>query len=369
MRTERPARWRLLVVLQLFVFTCVLAQEGGKEQTIVPMKGGFFVAFTTKAPGANGWSTTSAEALFESNTIRRVFVDSGGSLYFGYALVVEPLAAAGQFRVSVRPLSPEDETELRARKTFQGLRIHPSYSPEGLSRSAAPQVIADGDAFALDVLVNPRTGEKITDYVAVSSDEATLREATTAAAGGGEPRDFTLADVELKVSNYQLLVNGELVAAAKRAGAVSGPVIWFHLEGRGRFIFSPMPHAGYDFRKIGTIERNRMKFTLGGERYEWVSDAPVIGAGGNWNLYVLHDPGYVPDSFFLGVRGAARAEKRDSPSRLKEIEDSLRLPQDARPAGFGRPPGPRKADEPEKAPPLRLIIGASSRVENLLPKN
>ena len=230
MRIERPARRCLLVVLQLLVFTCVLAQEGGREQTIVPMKGGFFVAFTTGAPGANGWSTTSAEALFESNTIRRVFVDSGGSLYFGYALVVEPLAGSRQFRVSVRPLSPEDETELRARKTFQGLRIHPSYSPEGLSRSAAPQVIADGDAFALDVLVNPRTGEKITDHVAVSSDEATLLEATTAAAGGGgEPRDFTLADVELKVSNYQLLVNGELVAAANRAGAVSGPVIWFHL--------------------------------------------------------------------------------------------------------------------------------------------
>ena len=257
MRTERLARLRLLVVLQLCVFTCVLAQEGSKEQTIVPMKGGFFVAFRTAAPGTNGWSTTSAEALFESNTIRRVFVDNGGSLYFGYALVVEPLVATKQFKVSVRPLSPEDEAELRARKTFQGLRIHPSYSPEGLSRSVAPQTIADGDAFALDVLVNPRTGEKITDFVAVSSDESTLKEATTAVEDN-EPRDFTLADVELKVSNYRLLVNGELVAAAKRTGAVSGPIIWFHLEGRGRFIFSLMPHAGYDFRKIGTIERNRM---------------------------------------------------------------------------------------------------------------
>jgi GWxTD domain-containing protein len=371
MRIKELNRCCLTIILLLAAFTCALAQESKKEQTIVPMKGDFFVAFTT-VPGADsrsavGWSRTSAEAYFESNTIRRVFIDSGGSLYFGYALVVEPLPSGKQFRVSVRPLSAEDERELRARESFQTRQIHPNYNSAALSRSSAPQTIADGDTFALDVLVNPKTGEKVTDYVTVSVSEARLRETSTVDAA---PRDFTLEDVMLKMINYQLFINGELVAGGKRSGAASGPVIWFHLQERGRFIFSLTPHEGYDFQKLGTIERNRMKFTLNNEQYEWVSDVPVVDTGGPWNLYVLYDPNYVPDSFFLGVHGPTKGENATASSGLKEIERNLRRPKSAGAVGFGRAPDSRKQeDEQGKAPGARLIIGAAGRVENLLPAN
>ncbi|MBA2734732.1 MAG: hypothetical protein H0U54_17865, partial [Acidobacteria bacterium] len=324
MRTKELIRCCLTSVLLLAASLSVPAQEGRKGQTIVPMRGDFYVAFTTvpgvDAKGESGWSMTSAEAYFESNTIRRVFIDSGGSLYFGYALVVEPLASGKQFRVSIRPLSAEDEQELRARKSFQTRQIHPNYNSAALSRSSAPQTIADGDTFALDVLVNPKTGDKITDYVTVSASEARLRETSTVDA---PPRDFTLEDVMMKMINYQLFINGELAAGGKRSGAAAGPVIWFHLQERGRFIFSLKPHEGYDFQKLGTIERNRMKFTLNNEQYEWVSDVPIVEAGGPWNLYVLYDPNYVPDSFFLGVNGGTKGENRSSSSSMKEVERKL----------------------------------------------
>ncbi len=371
MRIKGLNRCGLTIILLLAAFACAAAQESKKEQTIVPMKGDFFVAFTT-VPGADsksadGWSMTSAEAYFESNTIRRVFVDSGGLLYFGYALVVEPLPSGKQFRVSVRPLSAEDERELRARKSFQTRQMHPNYNSAVLSRSSAPQTIADGDTFALDVLVNPKTGDKVTDYVTVSVNEARLREPSTV---DSAPRDFTLEDVMMKMINYQLYINGELVAGGKRSGAAAGPVIWFHLQERGRFIFSLTPHEGYDFQKLGTIERNRMKFTLNNELYEWVSDVPVVDTGGPWNLYVLYDPNYVPDSFFLGVHGPVKGETAASSSSLNEIERNLRRPKSAGAIGFGRVPESRKQEgEPDKAPGARLIIGAASRVENLLPAN
>jgi GWxTD domain-containing protein len=371
MRIKGINRCCLTIVLLLAAFTCAVAQESKKEQTIVPMKGDYFVAFTTvpvaDSKSADGWSMTFAEAYFQSNTIRRVFIDSGGSLYFGYALVVEPLPSGKQFRVSVRPLSVEDEQELRARKSFQTRQLHPNYNSAALSRSSAPQTIADGDTFALDVLVNPKTGDKVTDYVTVSVSEARLRETSTVVESA--PRDFTLEDVMMKMINYQLFINGELVAGGKRSGAASGPVIWFHLQERGRFIFSLTPHAGYDFQKLGTIERNRMKFTLNNELYEWVSDVPVVDTGGPWNLYVLYDPNYVPDSFFLGVNGAAKGENRTASSRLNEVERNLRLHKSAVAAGFGKSPDSQKQDEPDKSPGARLIIGAASRVENLLPVN
>jgi GWxTD domain-containing protein len=369
MRTKELIRCCLTSVLLLAASLSVPAQEGRKGQTIVPMKGDFYVAFTTvpgvDEKGENGWSMTSAEAYFESNTIRRVFIDSGGSLYFGYALVVEPLASGKQFRVSIRPLSAEDEQELRARKSFQTRQIHPNYNSAALSRSSAPQTIADGDTFALDVLVNPKTGDKITDYVTVSTSKARLTETSTVESA---PRDFTLEDVMMKMINYQLFINGELAAGGKRSGATAGPVIWFHLQERGRFIFSLRPQEGYDFQKLGTIERNRMKFTLNNERYEWVSDVPIVDAGGPWNLYVLYDPNYVPESFFLGVNGAAKTEARSS-SRFDELITAYPTRKRAKARSFEKSPDPPKADEPDKAPGARLIIGAAGRVENLLPIN
>jgi hypothetical protein len=334
------------------------------------MKDGYYAAFSTtpdaNSANTNGWSSGFTEAYFKSNTIRRVFVDSGGTLFFGYALGIEPIISSKQFKVSVRPLSPEDEQELHARKSFSTRRIHPNYNVAGLSRSSVPQIINDGDTFALDVLVNPQTGDKLTDIVTVSSDRARLQEAPASE----NPRDFTLGDVAMKMINYQLLINGELVAGGKRSGACAGPLIWFHLPERGgRFIFSLMPHAGYDFKKIGTIENNRIKFTLNGATYEWISNTPVLGNGGNWNLYVLYDPGYVPDPFLLGVNGAAKPLKRESTSRLSEVERNMRRTRTPGATGFEKPTVSRREPDERESSGARLIIGASDSIENLLPKN
>lgn len=355
----------LTAALLLIVTAGINAEGNGAAKLIVSMKAGYYVSFSTPEPNSaksSSWSDSFAEASLETNTIRRVFVDEDGSSYFGYVLVVEPIASSKQFRVSVRGLGPEDEQELRARKPFQSRRLHPNYNPAAIARSSAPQIIEDGDTFALDVLVNPQTGDKITDIVTISASMQSLEQAPVSEA----PRDFTLADVEMKMTNYRLLINGELVAGGKQSGACAGPLIWFHMPGSGgRFIFSVMPHPGYDFKKIGVIENNKLKFTLNGEEYEWISNAPVVGQGGIWNLYVLYDPAYVPDPFFLGVTNTAKAEARDSPSSLNSLERSARQAKASKSSGFENSSVSRKE---ETQSPARLIIGASDRPENLLPK-
>ncbi|HEX8845176.1 MAG TPA: hypothetical protein VF791_11060 [Pyrinomonadaceae bacterium] len=376
MKTKKAAHLVLTIILSLFSCIAAMAQEGGSGKIIVSIKDDYYVAFsptpTTKSTSAPGWSFTFAEVYFESHTIRRVFVDGSGTQYFGYVISVEPVDSTRQFRISVRPLSPEDENELRARKSFQTRKLHPNYNAAGLARFSAPQIINDGDTFALDVLVNPQTGDRITDIVTISAEIEPLSKAPVS----DPPRDFTLEDVEMKMINYRLLVNGQLVAGGKQSGACAGPIIWFHLpEKPGRFIFSLMPHPGYDFKQVGTVERNKIKFTLDGEQFEWVSNTPVVSAAGNWNLYVLYDKAYVPDPFLLGVNGAAKGENR-SPSKLSEVEAALRkiettYPSSRRAAatGFGKPSNSRKEDEADKSPGARLVIGAADRVENLLPKN
>ena len=37
---------------------------------------------------------------------------------------------------------------------------------------------------------------------------------------------------------------------------------------------------------------DKMTFTVDGDRFEWVSTKPVIGDGGKWDLWVLHEPDY-----------------------------------------------------------------------------
>jgi hypothetical protein len=373
----------------LLLFGCasavgVRAQEGKKQQLVIPMKGGYFVAFTTEANPSNARSLSSsfAEAYFKSQTIRRVFVDSGSDFFFGYDLVIEPVADAKQFRVLVRPLGAEDEKELRARASFKTRRMHPDYNVAGLSRASAPQLIEDGDAFALDVLVNPQTGSKIVDVVQVSFDQTKLREAPMSVS---PPRDYTLADVELNISNYRLLVNGELVAGAKRTGGCAGPLVWFHLPGKGRFIFSLTPHEGYDFRKVATIEHNKITFNWDGSQYEWFSSSPIIGSGGNWNLWVTRDADYIPEFYDSSSPKTTpttakivplRAEGKDGPTT--KSAPNLTFDEEA---GRGntksrkqvlveREPALSSAAAASQTPRrIRIVIGAADRIENLLPKN
>jgi hypothetical protein len=368
----------LLLLLVCASSARVEAQEG-KKQLVIPMKGGYFVAFTTDADPSNARSLSSsfAEASFRSQTIRRVFVDSGSDFFFGYDLLVEPLADAKQFRISVRPLGAEDETELRTRAAFKTRRIHPDYNATGLSRASSPQVIEDGDAFALDVLVNPQTGGKIVDVVQVSFDQSKLREAPVRE---GPPRDYTLADVELNISNYKLLVNGEMVAGARRTGGCAGPIVWFHLPGKGRFIISLMPHPGYDFRKVASVEHNKISFTWDGTRYEWFSSSPIIGSGGNWNLWVMQDADYIPefyDPLKPQATSAASApplpDVKSAPAapKLTFDTDAQRSAKSRKSVIIEQEPPPIRSATPANQPSrrVRIVIGAADRIENILPKN
>jgi hypothetical protein len=358
----------------LCALVSVQAQEGKKQQLVIPMKGGYFVAFTTAADSSNSRALSSsfAEAHFQTQTIRRVFVDSGSEFYFGYDLVIEPVADAKRFRVTVRPLNAEDEADLRSRSLFKSRRIHPDYNAAGLSRSSSPQIIEDGDTFALDVLVNPQTGGKIVDVVQVSFDQSKLREAPVSES---PPRDYTLADVELNISNYKLLVNGQIVAGARRTGGCAGPIVWFHLPGKGRFIFSLTPHDGYEFRKTATIEHNKISFDWDGTHYEWFSSSPIVGNGGNWNLWVMLDAGYISElddqtQTQTVASSAPRVEVKAAPPPNLNFE-----------AGVGRNDKSRQQLMIEREPSVssgtanlspkrvRIVIGAADRIENILPKN
>jgi hypothetical protein len=151
------------------------------------------------------------------------------------------------------------------------------------------------------VLVNPQTGVKIVDLIRISSEAKVMKNAIELQPLNSAKELKPLPDLspetfELSVKNFRLLINEQTVLGAENPvrGGVSGPIIWFYLPERGRFIFSITPYEGYDFQKIGFVQGNKIAFQIAGDRYEWISTTPVFSGGGN--LWVLHDPNYSPQN-------------------------------------------------------------------------
>ena len=345
------------------------------EQFVIPLHGEGFIAFRVEAAPAAGApkvparleeiqaSLTPQTLLADDHVVHRVLVDAEGGFVFGYDLVVEPVAATKQFKISLKPMSAEFEEQLRSRRS----RAATGRAGQNLSTLPRPtdaQLVDDGDAFALDLLVNPETGVKIVDVVKVSFDRARLWSAPPRSL---PLRDFTLGNVELAVRDHKLTINGELVGGGrgKPARGFAGALLWFFVPERGRFIFSLMPHEGYDFQKVGRIENNQISFTLGGDAYEWTSSAPIVGtSGGNWNLWVLHDAGYVSDfdsqeqiaEELEGAEGGAA-----SPEWLRAQVERIRR---ERRAEFETRDDKRR----RAVRRARVLVGGADRIENLLPK-
>ncbi|MGH9969998.1 MAG: hypothetical protein ACREBG_19690 [Pyrinomonadaceae bacterium] len=360
-------RSRFLAVT--FALLCVpvlaTAQEVTDRQLVVPLADGGFVAFrseTAKAGTKDIFADIQepqgefrSQALADDNhVVHRVLADTAGKYLFGYDLVVTPNPGLKIFKIAVKPLDSQFESRLRVRSSDAS-----DSKIATLPRATAPQVLEDGDAFTLDLLINLRTGMKIVDVVRVSFDRSRLWDINPAKM----PRDFTLDAVELAVKEYKLRINGNAVAAGKPDSNFVGALIWFYVEGHGRFIFSLFPREGYQFQKIGTIADNKIEFTLKGERYEWLSSSPILRNGGTWNLWVLHDPKYLP----LGSKPAARSEMNkldELDASIKAAEQKIRRPGSPKSSTFRK----TEADSGQGPKRLRVIVGGADRIENLWPK-
>lgn len=213
-----------------------------------------------------------------ANAVHRFLVDPQRAVYFGYDVETEPLPQTRQVRLTFRPLSMarEDVEKLNRGKTLTETLI-PTYPGA---------VVLDEDGLVvLEVLKNPKTGQKVVDRIRASVHQLPpIRDAFSR-----ERRDFRLDDVELRLSKPVLRINGAVAASSDNPG-VSGPILWIHVPGRGRFLFSLVPRAAYNFRRLGMIEQDRLSFKIGEEEYELNSSEPIlVSSGGKWNLYVLHE--------------------------------------------------------------------------------
>jgi hypothetical protein len=251
----------------------------------------------------------------DDGVIHRVMLDGERRLYFGYRAAVEPLPETSSYRVTVMPLvlTPALARSILGddHATWTPLQGPSTGSVHWDSRttrapasgSIGPRTvtteIGTGEVLSLTLLTNPATGQQIIDYVSVQEpsrpfrgfDIVAPREFSFAA---GTPRDFGVADAELRISQPRLSINGRLQeSTADLTGSEAGTIVWIYVPGRGRFFLSLAPHEELGFRRLGEVRGSALTFTAGGETFMLVSGSRIAG-GAPFNLYVRHEPDWVP---------------------------------------------------------------------------
>lgn len=214
----------------------------------------------------------------------RFYVDRAAQTYWGYDVEVEPLGGTGSALLRFKPLSlradelPKDyhaaPSPIHIGNLVEYRELAPPEFPNGAFRS--------GQVIGVDVLKNSATGQKVVDYIEVEFEPAYV-------VSKSEPRDFDVSDVLLHVFVPSLRLNGRDVPAAATVAdrSLHSRMIWLSLPGRGRFLLSLSPRAGYVFQKAGLVSGAELSFSWSGTRYDLVSKKQITETSGNWNLYAL----------------------------------------------------------------------------------
>ncbi len=283
-----------------FTFAVLAASAINAQSQTVNMPEGFSIVFEKKItpePLENAEQKIRTINVLSSilgvNTVHRIFADRENKVHFGYDIEVKKNSE--KYIVTFKALSVNlFVTDSEAKKL-------PKY-PE-------PLEIGEGDTISINLLENPKTKVKIVDFIKliltdpnlpenkanriVISDIAINQIFTTriVTSKDSKPKDLATDDLRMQSFNTKLALNGTQVFADKSA---IGSNIYFYLKGKGRFILSPFPRAGFDFQKIGIIDDNKISFTMNGDNYEISSATPIMCFGGKWNLWVLYEPNYRP---------------------------------------------------------------------------
>ena len=204
--------------------------------------------------------------------IHRSITDNTHKREFGYDVTLDPAADGKTARIRIERSGAKEHNEAG----WKLLEL-PKYP-------VIPNVRV-GDTVALDLLVNPATGEKIVDYITLRRrGELNLQR---------EPRDFQLSDVEMNLDSPQVFVGGSPLSGMNGT-RVSGFVVWLYVAGHGRYILSLVPNEKLGFHKNGVVSENVLLFHDGATEFRVECQRRIAPTSGPFNLYLVHEGEWWP---------------------------------------------------------------------------
>jgi hypothetical protein len=240
-----------------------------QASSTVSLSNGVEVRIVADFGRPTGQQTLTVEmARASGESFYRIFKDQNNLAVFAYELAVSRSASGSEFYFTAKPAM----TEFAARfPNADAGKPVPSLSSEHQLK------LRSGDGDELGLFEIPGMGLSVTDrvYVTVNPEGA---------ADSVGPFRFT----DLKVS-----INGARALGPARS-SISGRYAMFYIPGRGGYFFSTDPPLGRAFVKSGSIDGNRMQFTVENNNYECTSAKPILPNSESAEVWVYHDPAYKP---------------------------------------------------------------------------
>src|SRR5258708_1843117 len=251
----------------------------GQESKLSVTWDGIEVRFVTRVepPGENARKELPGLVITEADRVHHIITDSAHKRYFGYDLRLEPRGDGNSAQLRIEPFN---FSHARADE----FPIGPGWTLMAPPKYPVIPTLKTGDTVALDLLVNPATGQKIVDYLTLR------RSGFESASSSGGAHDFSLADVELNLDRPRVRVNGKLAeATANYQAGVSGAVVWLYVAGHGRFVVSLFPNGKLGFQKNGVTAADTLTFREGSTEYRVQCGSAVAPGSGPYNVYGSHE--------------------------------------------------------------------------------
>lgn len=231
----------------------------------------------------------------------RIFIDPSNSSYCGYDVIVE--VTNSRAHVAAIHLVPLKLTADQVREALtRFMEGHPGRSggltQEVLARlqlvripRVSSETFSSEETLALNVMDNPVTGQRVTDYIKISwNPEPWMLD--TGDVVSPPRRDLKVTDVNFHVvGGMDLWVNDHPVKRAIVAdNTFDSNLLEIYIAGYGRFFLSLDPRSKYGFDKLGEIRGRVISFVRGDDHFELRTRGDFVSSFGVWNLYVLAKP-------------------------------------------------------------------------------
>lgn len=291
-----------LLITVLFFSICISAQYSSGRILPNGLNVIFYAEHTVNDKKVN--QAQPDKRYFETtnvNTISRTYLDLHNSRFYGYDVEIEKTNEPEKYKVTLKTLSENVQKNIKSQYS-----PYPNLEYKPIITSPISKIVGDGDTITINVSEVPESKEKFIEYIKVTKDYKPFGNYFPEK-NDSPAKDYSLEDVELKLSNFDVYLNGRK-RITKIGGGVSGSLVWVNFPDgidKGRFIFSVIPRPGYDFQKVGTLKDYTIEFNFNGVNYQLVSSIPIISTQKAWNLWILYDPNYKSEHFNQFEIGAA----------------------------------------------------------------
>jgi hypothetical protein len=295
-----PGRGALALIVVFTMSAPAVAQSSRVDRGFASHDKFVFLWETRLDPPVPPLAQSLGTATLEVGTdiIQRVILDRAAKMYFGYNVRVEPLPDR-TFRVTFQPLTMSAELQRALGSDAAAWKM---LTPPGFP---APRTIRPSDVLELRLLTGGARGQTLTDYVTVREPEGPRIQLELGqmdfSFAPGNPRDFKLEDVELRLEQPSVIVLGRDGAPRDTvtgspflasAGDVAGAVVWVYVPNRGRYLLSLTPRSG--FTRAGEVRGSTMRFRTDDESINIATRSRIAPGDVAFNVYVKREPKWVP---------------------------------------------------------------------------